>query len=598
VGVYDQLTSFFSNSKQLIARPTHLRMRTCVRMSQKLEQLMLASISCSNLSYVFPDGAVLFECISFSIHNRKVGLVGANGAGKTTLLKIIQGELEPLRGTVRIQGQTEVLCQRATKISGETVGDVLGVNEILRAVQSVEAGAADPALLDEIGDKWAIREQISAVMQQLKIEHLSLIRPMDTLSGGESVKVHLARILLKTPSVLLLDEPTNNIDSEGRAVLYDFIENWKGCLLVVSHDRELLSRVDAIFELSNRGLQEYGGNYEFYDEVRKMEASALEQRLVYAEQRIKREKRELQRNHERQEKRMSRGQKVADKGSLPKIIAGGLKRKAQVTMAKSKATHEDQVYQAVTELQLVREKIKERNIIKVDIPETRVPNGKIIFQIQDFNFRFTDAARFLFNQALSFTLYGARRVAISGGNGAGKSTLIRLLLDSMGLLPDRLTGERVGRLDLKSDRISYLDQRVDILEDNLTLLENFSKVTPHLSESDRRIRLGRFLFDRNAVSQKVVSLSGGERLRAGLACVLFSEKPPQLLILDEPTNNLDLDSIERIESALSNFEGAMLVVSHDGRFLENIGVEDEIHLGESTNNFAGLFASLRIWLPP
>lgn len=537
---------------------------------------MLASISCSNLSYVFTDGTILFKGINLFIGCQRVGLVGVNGIGKSTLLKLIQGGLKPTQGVVQICGQLEVLCKRAVEIPGETVEGVLGVRQIFCALDAVQSGRADSALFDLIDDQWDIKEKLALVLERLKINHLSLSQPMETLSGGESIKVHLARIILKSPAVLLLDEPTNNLDSEGHTVLYDFIENWGGCLLVVSHDRELLSKVDAIFELSKQGLQKYGGNYVFYEATREVETFALEKRLLSAEQKIKSEKRKLQRHYERQAKRMHRGQQKADKGGLPKITAGGLERKSQITLAKSKAMHEDRVQKAVTDQKRVRDKIKERNFLKVDFPETRVPNGRIIFQLNEFNFRFYDSGSFLFEKSINFTLCGAKRVAISGDNGAGKSTLFQLLLKSAGLLAKPLEGEQIGKIELKTDRVACLDQRVDILYDDLTVLENLTKVTPHIPESDRRIRLKRFLFDRNRVNQKAFSLSGGERLRAGLACVLFSEKPPWLLILDEPTNNLDLDSIEQIESALSNFKGAILVASHDRRFLKNIGIDDEI----------------------
>lgn len=520
---------------------------------------MLSFISCSNLNYSFADGVELFNGLNCSIGHEKVGLIGPNGVGKTTLLKLLQGELEPTSGSVHLRGSLGVISQRSFTKQDETVGYVMGLTQ-------------------DYPEQWELQDELSSIKKELNIDHLPLSRSLDALSGGEFVKVHLARILMNPPAIVILDEPTNNLDSEGRAVLYDFVERWDQCLLVVSHDRELLSRMDAILELTNRGLQKYGGNYEFYLNQRNLEEAAIEQRIVTADQRLRKEKHELQRSLERQSKRMIRGQKNSGKGGVPKIVAGGLKRRAQNTMARSKGVHEDRVERARDELQFANAMIKERNLIKVDIPETNVHRGKVIFEIKEINFRFFDSETPLFADPINFTLAGPRRVAISGGNGEGKSTLINLLLDSGGLSNCPLRGECVGSISLKIGRVSYLDQHVDILNDRLTLLENFSRGTLHLSESERRIRLGRFLFKGSTVGHYASSLSGGERLRAGLACILYSEVPPQLLILDEPTNNLDLDSIERIESALSNFQGAMLIVSHDKQFLRNIGVEQEIVL--------------------
>lgn len=234
-------------------------------------------------------------------------------------------------------------------------------------------------------------------------------------------------------------------------------------------------------------------------------------------------------------------------------MASGLKRKAQGTLAKVKGVQENSIFQVQIELTSLKRQIKERNLIQVDLPNPTIHSKKEILELKEFNFRYFDSQHFLFSNPITFQVAGPKRVSIVGPNGSGKSTLTRLLMNSLMSstrelkeeLKNEPLGEMQGTIQLKTNRVAYLDQRLEILWDGKTsLLERFSEKTPHLSESERRIRLGRFLFNQNTVLKKISALSGGEQMRAALACILFSEHPPELLILDEPTNNLDLDSIE------------------------------------------------------
>lgn len=538
------------------------------------------SLKGSNLSYELLNGVSLFKEINFSFSQRIYGLIGPNGVGKSTLLRLISGEISPTSGAILCNGGLAVLPQIRNRLKESTadqsIADILGIKDVINALKQIEAGEAPPEAFDLIGDHWTLEALIERAFHALGIEYLTLTQPAKSLSGGEWIKTHLARILLSSPSIVLLDEPSNHLDEDGRQALYEFIENWKKCMIIVSHDRELLSHVHAIAELSSQGLQFYGGNYDFYRREKQKQDLSLKQQITTAQQEEKKQRADLQRNLERQQKRMSRGKKAANQGGIPKITAGTLQRRAQGTMTRLKGMQESRLLDAQVQTQSLRAKIKDQNLIQIDIPDTTVHLRKEILEIEDFNFRYEGEADFLYSKSLSFQLSGPKRVRVTGPNGAGKSTLISLLLQSITELGEPPLGECKGLIQLKTSRVAYLDQNLSILgHESESLLDHFSRATQHLSPSERRIRLGRFLFNQSHSSKSISDLSGGERMRAALACTLFSEIPPELLILDEPTNNLDIDTIEQIESALSHFKGAILVISHDSEFLTNINALEE-----------------------
>ena len=539
------------------------------------------SLTGSNISYEFTNGTPLLSELNFSFGQKTYGLIGPNGVGKSTLVKLLSREISPTSGAISCNGNLAVLPQIRKGFGEssieETIAEVLGVQNIINALKQVESGHALPDALDLIGDNWNLEAQIEKIFLSLGIRYLTVAQSSQTLSGGEWVKVHLAKILLNSPSIVLLDEPSNNLDKDGRQALYQFIKNWKKCLVVVSHDRELLSHVQSIIELSNQGLQFYGGNYDFYLSEREKENSALEQQITTAQQEEKKQREDFQKNLERQQKRMSKGKKAAAQGGIPKIAAGGLQRMAQGTMARIKGVQESRLLDAQLQTQSLKAKIKERNLIQIDIPDTTLHLKKEVLEIEDFNFRYAGSTDFLYSKSISFRMAGPKRVRITGPNGAGKSTLIHLLLQSVAEPGELSLGECKGLIQLKTNRVAYLDQNLGLLGDGQdSLLAHFSKTTPHLSQSERRIRLGRFLFNQSNQLKRISDLSGGERMRAALACTLFSEIPPELLILDEPTNNMDMDSIEQIESALSHFNGAIIIISHDSGFLMNMGATEEL----------------------
>ncbi|WET76605.1 ABC-F family ATP-binding cassette domain-containing protein [Amycolatopsis sp. QT-25] len=532
-----------------------------------------AFVVVSALSFAWPDDTPVFDDLSFTVPGGRTGLVAPNGAGKSTLLKLIAGELRPVSGTVSTQGILGYLPQSLPLTAELDVAEVLGIAPQLAALSAIESGDASEEHFTTIGNDWDIEERTRAQLDRLGLDGLALDRSLRTLSGGQIISLGLAAQLLKRPDILLLDEPTNNLDLDARRKLYGVLEDWPGCLLLVSHDRELLDRMDRIAELDRGDLRYHGGNFTQYEAAVKAEQEVAERNVRSAEQEVKREKREMQQARERASRRAGNAARNLGNAGLPRIFAGTMKRDAQESAGKANETHAARVNDAKNRLDEAERSLRDDQKIALILPGTHVPAGRTMFHGERIQVRYGGRNVFA-GDGVDLTIRGPERIALTGGNGTGKSTLLRVLNGD--LAPD---GGVVKRAE---GRIAYLSQRLDLLDLDRTIAENFETFAPGLPESQRMTLLARFLF-RGARSRLPVDvLSGGERLRATLACVLFAEPAPQLLLLDEPTNNLDLVSVGQLESALGAYQGAFVVVSHDERFLTGIKVDRRVRLTDGT----------------
>ncbi|MQY12812.1 putative ABC transporter ATP-binding protein YheS [Streptomyces sp. RB5] len=529
-----------------------------------------SAVICSNLSFAWPDDTPVFDDLSFTVGTGRTGLVAPNGAGKSTLLKLIAGELTPRGGSLTVTGTVGYLPQSLPLTGDLTVGEVLGVAGVIRAIDAVEAGDVAEEHFTVIGDDWDIEDRTRAQLDRLGLGDLTLDRSLATLSGGQIVTLGLAAQLLKRPDVLLLDEPTNNLDLAARHRLYDELDTFTGALLLVSHDRALLDRMDRIAELERGALRLYGGDFTAYEEAVRAEREVAEKNIRNAEQDLKREKREMQQARERAERRQSNAARNLKNAGLPKIVAGGLKRSAQESAGRAGQTHASRVGEAKARLDEAERSLRDDTHLVLELPDTGVPAGRTLLHGEGLRIRLGDTDVFGAG-GVDLDIRGPERIALTGPNGAGKSTLLRLI--DGGLEPDG------GELRRAGGRIAYLSQRLDLLDPDRTVAENFAAFAPHRTQAERMNLLARFLFRGAGAQRPVGVLSGGELLRATLACVLCAEPAPQLLLLDEPTNNLDLVSTRQLESALKAYRGAFVVVSHDERFLAEIGVERWVKLG-------------------
>ncbi|WP_420036418.1 ribosomal protection-like ABC-F family protein [Streptomyces sp. cg28] len=537
-----------------------------------------ASIVCSNLSFAWPDDTPVFQDLSFTVAPGRTGLVAPNGSGKSTLLKLIAGELKPTAGSVSVDGTLGYLPQSLPLTSNLTVSEVLGVAPVIRAIDAVESGDVSEEHFTTIGDDWDIEERTRAQLDRLGLAGLALDRSLSTLSGGQVVSLGLAAQLLKRPDVLLLDEPTNNLDLAARHKLYDVLSDFTGCLLLVSHDRALLDRMERIAELGGGELRLYGGNFTEYEEAVRTEQEVAEKNVRNAAQELKREKREMQQARERAERRASNASKNLKNAGLPKIFAGTMKRGAQEAAGKSGTMHASRVSEAKARLDEAGRAVRDELRLTLELPDTQVPAGRNLFIGEGLQ-ALHDGRPVFADGGVDLTVRGPERIALTGPNGAGKTTLLRLITGD--LAPD---GGEIKRGD---GRIAYLSQRLDLLDPELTVAENFAAFAPERPEAERMNLLARFLFRGARAHLPVGVLSGGERLRATLACVLCAEPAPHLLLLDEPTNNLDLVSAGQLESALNSYQGAFMVVSHDERFLTEIGVNRWLRVADGTLQESG-----------
>lgn len=522
-------------------------------------------ITLDGLSYRTPDGRSLFDNLTLAFGAERTGLVGRNGVGKTTLARLILGELAPTSGAVTTRGRMGVLRQALAPAPGATAADVLGVAGELARLARIEAGEGSEDDLAEAD--WLLPSRLEASLAEVGLHGLDPGRPAASLSGGQATRAALAGLLAAEPDFILLDEPTNNLDAEARRLVAEVLGRWKGGALVISHDRGLLRQMDRIVELTTLGAKAYGGNYDLYVERKAGEETAAARDLAEAERTVARVNREAQAAKEKKARRDAAGRRFAAKGSEPKILLGAMAERAENSGAREGRLADRLREQATADLAEAQGRVERTRRLAFDLPPSGLAAGKGVLAFEDVAFAFPDGRRVLSD--LSFKMSGPERVAVTGPNGAGKTTLIRLAVGA--LAPT--SGEVV-----RGVRAALLDQKTAMLRDDETLVEAFRRLNPEADENTARAALARFLFRNVAGDKRVSSLSGGERLRAGLACAVMADHPPQLLVLDEPTNHLDLESIEAVEAALRGYDGALLIVSHDRAFLDAVGVDREIVL--------------------
>ncbi|WP_298561189.1 ABC-F family ATP-binding cassette domain-containing protein [Streptomyces luteogriseus] len=518
---------------------------------------MSTSITVTSLAFTWPDGSPVFEGLDVAFGPGRTGLVGVNGSGKSTLLKLIAGELAPVDGTVRVAGEVGYLPQNVTLDTTLRVDETLGIAAQRTALHAIEAGDVSETHFETVGDDWDVEERALATLGELGLGHVGLDRAIGEVSGGESVLLRLAALLLRRPDVLLLDEPTNNLDLYARRRLYAAVQSWPGVMVVVSHDRELLDLVDQIADLRSGEITWYGGNYSDYEEALEIEQEAAERMVRVAESDFRKQKRELADAQVKLARRKRYGQKMWDQKREPKIVMGARKRAAQESAGKHRIMHEEKLAEARERLDEAVEAVRDDDEIRVDLPYTAVPPGRTVLTLQDLGLRYGARVKG------GFDLRGPERVALIGRNGAGKTTLLRTITGE--LAPE--SGEVQAHVPLR-----FLPQRLDVLDGELSVVENVARFAPDATNNRIRARLARFLFRGARADRKAATLSGGERFRAALAALMLAEPAPQLLLLDEPTNNLDMASVRQLTTALESYEGALIVASHDLPFLESIGI--------------------------
>ena len=527
----------------------------------------MPAITLSALSWSTPDGRSLFSQLDLSFGAERAGLVGRNGVGKTTLLKLIAGGLTPQSGRVSVNGSLGVLRQTVQVSPDETVADLFGARDalaILHRAEAGEAGAEELAVAD-----WTLEARMAGALARVGLDAAHDTR-LAALSGGQRTRASLAALVFAEPDFLLLDEPTNNLDRDGRAAVIDLLAGWRAGAIVVSHDRELLDTMDSIVELTALGATRYGGTWSAYRARKATELAAAEQELADAERRVAEVARSAQATAERKARTDKAGRRKAAKGDMPRIVIGMMKNRSEGTSGANARLAESRRADALDAAAAARERIEILQPLSVVIPSTGLSASRTVLALDSVTTGYEPGRPILSDLSLAIT--GPERVAVTGPNGSGKTTLLALITGA--LQPWK------GSVRVIADHAT-LDQQVSLLDPALSIRDNFRRINPQADENACRAALARFMFRADAALQLAGTLSGGQLLRAGLACVLGGATPPSLLILDEPTNHLDLDSIEAVEAGLRAYDGALLVVSHDEAFLENIGVTRQVALSPS-----------------
>ena len=491
------------------------------------------AVVCSGLSFAWPDGTTALDRLDVVFDAGRTGLIGRNGSGKSTLLRLVTGELTPTAGTVSTSGTVGLLPQALPLDTSRTIADLLGIAEPVRAVRAITTGDADEAHFHAVGDDWDVEERALEVLHRFGLPD-DLDRTVGTISGGEAVLTGVAGLLVRRLPVTLLDEPTNNLDRPARELLYDAVRSWPGVLVVVSHDRDLLECVDRIVELRDGAARTFGGTFSAFEAALGVEQDAAARQVRAAESTLRRERRQQIEAQTKLDRRERAGRKAAASKGLDRATAQYLQRRAQVAGGKHRGMLADRVEAARTALDDAQAKVRNDDVIRIDLPRTAVPNGRTIVELDRLLVR------------------GPERIAVRGRNASGKTTLLRRLMPAA------------------SVPVGYLPQRLDLLDPHTSVLDNVRAVAPTATPNEVRAQLARFLLRGDRVEQWAGTLSGGERFRATLACLLLAEPAPQLLLVDEPTNNLDLDSVVQLVAALRAYRGALVVVSHDEAFLAEL----------------------------
>jgi len=522
------------------------------------------------VTFRHPHRDVLFSDINFTVNKQaKIALTGNNGTGKSTLLKIMAGELQPSAGVVKASTQPYYVPQLFGQFNGITIAQALHIEQKLNALKAILDGMVRDENLVLLNDDWAIEERCAEALAYWQLEALDLRARMSTLSGGQKTKVFLAGIMIHNPELVLLDEPSNHLDADSRSRLYNYIQHARNTLIIVSHDTALLKLLHPVCELNKHGITTYGGNYDFYREQKQLAQEALQQDVKNKEKALRKARETERESIERQQKLDARGKRKQEREGLPTISMKTFQNSAEKSTARMKDVHAGKVDAISEELNLLRKTLPGTDKMKMGFDYTALHKGKILVTAKDLNFGYND--QMLWEEPLNFQVVSGERLVIKGANGCGKTTLIKLLLGS--LEPGSGSIERAAASHI------YIDQDYSLINNHLSVYQQAQQYNSGaLQEHEIKIRLTRFLFIKEDWDKPCSALSGGEKMRLILCCLTIDNHAPDMILLDEPTNNLDLQNIEMLTTAINDYEGTLIVVSHDVYFLKQVKAERSIEL--------------------
>ncbi|AOF01024.1 ABC transporter ATP-binding protein [Serratia surfactantfaciens] len=515
------------------------------------------------LTYQFADGETLFGPLDLAFDRQRCGLVGRNGVGKTQLLRLIAGLDQPGNGHVESHAALAYVAQQPEIGADTTLAQLLGYGEVFAALARLEQGRPLADDIDRLEGRWDLHDRLKNAFAAAGLPAFDPLRSAHSLSGGERMRAALCGALLGEADFLLLDEPTNHLDSAGRAWLYHQLDQWRGGLLIASHDRQLLARMERIVELTPGALRSYGGNYDDYRRQRDAQQQAARADLEHAREERRRTRARQQKEHDMSQRRSAQTLRVVDTLNIASFERVAYKSAAKESLGTLRKQHQDQRDSLDAAVREAYQRVEEEQPVLLALPGSEVSANKQVLVLERLQLPFVSAP------PLDLRIDGPMRVALTGPNGCGKSTLLKTVLGQL----TALSGHCHCPLSA-----AYLDQTLSQLDPSLSVMEHLGLQDSPLAEGALRTRLAQLQLGADRIALPLGSLSGGERLKAALACALWRRQPAQLLLLDEPTNHLDLASSLAIETALADFPGAMLVVSHDEDFLQALRPTHRLHL--------------------
>ena len=533
-----------------------------------------------DLSYIHADKEILFSHLHLSINSEdKIALTGNNGCGKSTLMRILAGDLSPSSGTVLRPEHLYYVPQHFGQYDRQTIAQALGISHKLSALHAILSGDATEKHFNTLNDDWNVEERAQASLDSWGLDGITLSRPMEGLSGGEKTRIFLAGMELHNPTAILLDEPTNYLDADGRERLYNLIRRTSATVLVISHDRTLLNQLPAICELSSQGLTYYSGNYDFYKKQKTLQQNALTQQLEEKQKALRLVRKVAREVEERKAKQNVRGEKNSIKKGIPRIMMGALKNNAENSSSRLSSIHAEKAEKLQTEMAGIKSLLSQTDKLKTDFNTSHLHTGKILITARNVNFHYPDhtaspaetphtetAAKSLWASPLTFQLRSGDRLSLKG-----KTTLLKLIMGE--LHPTDGVMERAGFTSV------YLDQEYSLVRNERSVLQQAEAFNHrHLPEHEVKTILNRYLFPRDVWNKPCGKLSGGEKMRLSFCCLMIADNTPDMFILDEPTNNLDIESIEIITATIRDYAGTVIAISHDREFLKDTGIEREILL--------------------
>ncbi|MBG0639552.1 ABC-F family ATP-binding cassette domain-containing protein [Enterobacter asburiae] len=508
----------------------------------------------------FPTGDTLFGPLNLTLEPSLCALVGRNGSGKTRLLRLLAGLDEPASGHIERFGSHAWVAQQHVISPQTTLAELLGYDAIFAARKRIDSGDYQPDDLELLDGRWDVAERLNEAFINAQLPPFDPDKPAGELSGGERIRALLCGAFTAEADFMLLDEPTNHLDRQGRAWFYDQLHRFQGGVLVASHDRELLEQVPRILELSASGLRSYGGNYADYQTQRDAEQQAARAALEHAATERKRTRVRMQKEHDDSQRRSAKTLRTVDTLNIASFERVKYKGAAKERIGSWKKQHSEQNEALNAAVNKARERVEEDNPVMFTLPGSQIPEGKQVLVLEDLVLPHVPVP------PLNLRMDGPMRVALKGPNGCGKSTLLKTLLGEI--------APRSGTCRV-SVSCAYLDQHLSRLDLSQSVMTHLNLSHTPLEEGVLRTRLAQLQLGADKVTLPLAELSGGERLKAALACVLWRAEATQLLLLDEPTNHLDLASVQAIEAALAGFPGALLVVSHDEAFLRGLTLTHE-----------------------